>query len=233
MSRRLPDEYFRQTPSESPKARSEVTSVTPDPILRPPRRLYGMPATLVIACALAAFLIGFAGVRAVLLRHQEALSSPTPSVSSSQVRPAVPYTGRTRSVGALDAASTCAEGSRPGVLLDGTAETIWTCSGDGVEESITFQFGQPVDLVGVRLVAGNALDPGEAERERRITAVMWTFDDGSWVSQPLGNTTTLPQELRFPDTETLTVTLTIVAATEPAEDLDQVSISNVEFLTSM
>ncbi|RRD04129.1 discoidin domain-containing protein [Arachnia propionica] len=230
MSNRLPDEYFRQTPSE-PKVRSDTAG--PDPIPGPLRRMQGMPLSLVIACALASFLIGFAGMRSVLLHGQEVTPTSIPSISSAQARPAVPYTGRARAVRALDVTSTCTDGAEPGNLLDAMVETIWTCPGSGVEESITFDLGKPVELVGVRLATGNPLVPQGTTKERMITAVRWTFDDGSWASQPLGGVADLPQELRFPNTETGRVTLTIVSATQPAGGVDQVSIADVEFLTTM
>ncbi|MDO5066972.1 MAG: hypothetical protein Q4D96_06810 [Propionibacteriaceae bacterium] len=233
MSRRLPDEYFRQTPGEPQQASPETTTpAVPVPSFRAPSRTRGMPVVLVVACALATFLIGFAGVRSVLL-HGQAVSPTSPaSAASTQTRAAVPHTGRVRPTRAVVAESTCADGTDPGQLLDGSAETIWTCPGNAREESITFYFEQPVELVGVRLLAGDAGGAAAARQERRIMAVSWTFEDGSWVSQPLGNSGAPPQELRFPGVETSMLKLTVASVSEPG-GLDQVSISNVEFLTPM
>lgn len=231
MPRRLPDEYFRQTSDESPTTRPSVVPVVPGPTLRPPGGGQGLPVVLVVACVLAAFLIGFAGVRTLLTTTPSPSPGPSQSAEPTRSRAAVPYTGRVRTVTPGEVQSTCKEGNRAQRLLDGYAETIWTCPGNGVDQSLTFHFDTPVELVGVRLVGGNSVDPEEAARERQITAVRWTFDDGSWASQPLAGKQG-PQELRFPNTEAYTVTLTVVSATDPGGDRDQVSISSVEFLAA-
>lgn len=233
MSRRLPDEYFRQTISESSDVRpGEERHVESPPRGRIPVTS-GLPLVLVVACAVAAFLLGYAGVRALMLGEEPEEIHPNPSgAATAPTRPAVPWTGPVKPVKPLLAEGTCEAGEPPDVLLDGRSATVWRCPGNGAEQSLTFQFGDAVDLVGVRLAGNVAANPDVAARERRITEVRWTFDDGSWVAHPLASDSASPQELRFPAVATSAVTLTVVSVTEPGADLDQVSIAAVDFLTT-
>lgn len=121
----------------------------------------------------------------------------------------------------------------PAALLDSDPSTIWRCRGDGSGELITFSFAAPVRLVGIRLINGNTVWTNRYLAERRITALRWTFSDGSYFDQGLAANDRAPQEVRFPEIYTSAVTMQVLSSTLPGDDstlADAVSISSLEFL---
>lgn len=246
----LPPEFFREGAAAVPEAAEPADRSTPGgarPPAPPRRRLRdGVAPRLVIAGVLGALLLGFGVGRLLLLEPggpgtvtltPSATGQPTASSTASPVTTLVPYDGAVAVVPALAAQGQCeAAPSReqPSNLLDEDPETFWRCRGAGVGETITFTLDPASPVVGVRLVNGNTVWPDRYIAERRILAIKWTFEDGSWVVQGLAANDRQPQEVRFPPVNSATVTMEVVSATVPGgtEDLaDAVSIASLDFLT--
>lgn len=255
MSKRLPDEFFREQASpESPEVGPEVpepeVEEVPGHAVRTKPFGQGVPPRLVVAGVLGALLLGF-GIGRLLVMSTTPGADPTPSERPSITQSAsptptptdaatlVPYDGPVRNVTVLDAAGTCLQGptrDEPANLIDSNAATFWRCPGSGAGEEITFALDPADPIVGVRVVNGNTVWPDRYLAERRILAIRWTFSDGSWVEQGLAGNDPLPQEVRFPPVEDATwVRMTILDATVVGandEQSDAVSISSLNFLTT-
>ncbi|MGY1831659.1 NADase-type glycan-binding domain-containing protein [Geodermatophilus sp. SYSU D01180] len=72
----------------------------------------------------------------------------------------------------------------PALTLDGVPATAWRCPGSAVGARLTFDFGHEVSLASVGLVPGYAkVDPADGTNRftenRTVTAVTWSFDDGT------------------------------------------------------
>ena len=236
MPKSLPDEYFRQSTTESSDVRSASSGggASLSSKSRGPKSS-GIPLWLALTSCLVAALVGLAGVQVV--KWQEAASpstTPTPSLAASGGMDLTPYDGQVRPVMATDAKGQCSQGGTglAITLLDSRPDTIWRCQGAGVGETVNFLFPADTELVGVRIVNGDVT--GQAYLAgRRIMEVRWTFADGSWAVQPLEANHPADQEVRFPPVTTSSVLLTVLSSTEPGEsgtDNNAIAISRVEFL---
>lgn len=234
MSKRLPDEYFRQTSTESSDIRSDRLEPTRPRKRSSMRRQGRVPVRIVLASCAAALLLGFAGTKvATELTLSDEAPSPTPVVTTRL--DLAPYSGRTTPVSVINARGNCARGGPDlaATLIDSSPETVWRCSGSGVGEAVTFEFIPGTKLVGLRLVNGNLVNDAY-RKERRILSVRWTFSDGTWVVQPLSANQTGEQEVRFPPIATDQAVMSILTTTEPGiddGDHDAVAVSRVTFLT--
>ncbi|HJQ06540.1 MAG TPA: hypothetical protein VJ872_13890 [Nocardioides sp.] len=79
-------------------------------------------------------------------------------------------------------------------LVDGDTQTAWRVAGDASGRSITISFDTPVTLTSVGLVNGYAKSYQGYNGyllNRRITAVRWTFEDGTSITQRLQQTPTM------------------------------------------
>lgn len=124
-------------------------------------------------------------------------------------------------------------------LVDGSPTTCWRMAGDGTGESITFRFESPVRLTEVGLINGyakrSAGPSGEIDwyaGNRRVRSVEWTFDDGTVVTQSLGDTTDL-QVVGLDDVETDSVTVRLLAVSAPGTgpaSRDYTAISDVRLV---
>ncbi len=162
-----------------------------------------VPGMLVTALTVAAFLVGFAGVRALVPEHSPLRpSGPSSTLTPSLSAPAAPFAGAVVAVDATSAISPCdPDTSEPATrLVDGDTATGWTCPSNS---QITFGFGGPTNVVGVRVTPGNSW----------TTELRWTFDDGTYVVQPL-SAAVRSQEVRFPSVSTSGATLTIESTSE-------------------
>ena len=234
MSKRLPDEYFRQTVSES----SDVRTASPEGASSTPsggrgRRPRGVSLWLVVASCAAAALVGVVGTRLMMQQGAEN-PSPTPTPPASSVLDLTPYDGAVVPVSASHAAGKCSQGGedRADTLLDNRADTVWRCPGAGVGEMVSFTFRPGTELVGVRIINGDTTGQGY-RAGRRILAVRWTFSDGSWAVQPLDVSHPGDQEVRFPPVATDDVLMTVLSTTEPGSPettANAVAVSHVEFL---
>ncbi len=244
MAPRVPDEYFRKRAGESDDVRESPLPETPSsrrpqqPVFTPLIR-EGIPPRLLLIILVLVIAVSFAVGRLLVFRpaapEVEPVSETTEAASSSLANLA-PFDGAVQAVAAGEAAGEClGSGSReaPSSLLDDDPSTIWRCPGDGEGESITFTFDPSATLVGMRLVNGNTAWTGRYESERRILSIRWQFSDGSYFVQGLAANERGFQEVRFPETESRSVTMTVESVTEPdeqSETLNAVSISALEFL---
>ena len=234
MSKRLPDEYFRQTISES----SDVRSSSPEGVSAVPsggrvRRSRGVSPWLVAASCVAAALVGAVGTRLVVQQNTEN-PAPVPTPPASSILDLTPYDGAVAPVAADRATGRCSQGGedRADTLLDNRADTVWRCPGAGVGEMVSFTFRPGTELVGVRIINGDTTGQGY-RAGRRILAVRWTFSDGSWAVQPLDVSHPGDQEVRFPPVATDDVLMTVLSTTEPGSPettANSVAVSHVEFL---
>jgi len=121
-------------------------------------------------------------------------------------------------------------------MLDATPATAWRMAGDATGETITFTLRTPATIRRVGLINGYAKQvPSGASlvdwypNNRRITAVEWTFDDGTVVRQDLREKTKL-QRLTVDPVATSTVQLRVLSVTPPgggALGRDYTAISDV------
>ena len=122
-------------------------------------------------------------------------------------------------------------------VLDGKSSTAWRCNGSGIGHTLTFTFPAGTSIDSVGLINGYAkTDPKSGVKRygeyRRITAVRWTFDDGTTMTQQLIDGDQKQQTMTVPAHRTQTLKLTIEASTKPgssASTRDAVLISSVAF----
>ena len=123
-------------------------------------------------------------------------------------------------------------------LLDGVPQTCWRMPGDGTGESITFSFDEPVEMTEVGLVNGYAKTASDASGNsydwyagnRRTLQVEWTFDDGTVVSQDLGQTRAMQTVGLEDGVVTEQVTMRLVEVSPPgtgAASRDYTALSEV------
>jgi len=118
-------------------------------------------------------------------------------------------------------------------MLDADPRTCWRMAGDGTDTVITFRYDDPVTVTEVGLINGYAkTDPPHDwyAGNRRIELVEWVFDDGTVVTQELGNDPSL-QTVQVDAEETTSVELRILEVTEPGggpDGRDFTAISDVE-----
>jgi hypothetical protein len=107
-------------------------------------------------------------------------------------------------------------------MLDGVPATCWRMPGDGSGETITLALAEETELTRVGLINGYAKTDTDASGRtldwyagnRRILSVEWVFDDGSVVTQDLGETREL-QTLEIDPVTTSTVELRMTTVTPP------------------
>jgi len=109
-------------------------------------------------------------------------------------------------------------------MLDGVPTTCWRMAGDGTGAELTFDLGAPTKLTEVGLVNGYAKTAVDASGHqldwyhgnRRVLKVEWTFDDGSTVSQDLGDSERM-QSVKVDPVTTQTVRLRLVSVSPPGK----------------
>lgn len=245
MVKRLPDDLFRRRTPASGQARETVDSVETAVEAAGGARVKrgeGVETRLLVLLLALAIVTGFFGGKILLLRLDPAGPAAEPSRGASA--PAVsgqdheytPYEGTVVGVIPDSAIGRCPEGRTSGApqgLIDTADDSIWRCGGDGAGVMARFSFDSGATLAGFRLVNGNTVWPDRYSVERRITAVRWTFDDGSFLVQGLAPNNSKAQEVRFPPTATGSVRMEIISATPPSDGsamADAVSLSAVQFL---
>jgi hypothetical protein len=123
----------------------------------------------------------------------------------------------------------------PPNMVDGNPNTAWRCDGDGIGHTITINLGAETPIAELGLINGYAkLDPkSNAHRYpeyRRITAVTWSFPDGTTVQQTFADNAETSQTVRIPVHTASVLTLTIEGSTAPgltAKTRDAVLISEI------
>jgi hypothetical protein len=104
-------------------------------------------------------------------------------------------------------------------MLDGRPRTAWRMPGDGTGLTVTFDLGRTVELSEVGLINGYAkVDGGDDwyHGNRRIESVQWELDDGTVVTQDLGDQQTI-QTLKIGPVETRTVKLHLTTVSAPGK----------------
>ncbi len=120
-------------------------------------------------------------------------------------------------------------------VLDGRRDSAWMGAGDASGESLIFHLAAPSTVTRVGLVPGyDKFDPcTNTDRFfdlRRISAVRWTFDDGTVLEQTLDPNSPSMQYIPVPaGVTTQDITMRIVSTTAPGT-LDHTPISEVSIL---
>jgi hypothetical protein len=107
-------------------------------------------------------------------------------------------------------------------MLDADPRTCWRMAGDGSGSILSFTFDGPVTINEIGLINGYAkTDPPHNwyDGNRRIDRVLWTFDDGTELTQELSDDTAL-QTVPVDAVETTSVELRILEVTEPGTGPD-------------
>ncbi len=106
-----------------------------------------------------------------------------------------------------------------GKAIDGLPDTAWRCPGDGVGQRLMISFQGKVTLTSIGIVPGYAkTDPTDrADRylqNRRISAVSYTFDDGSTFPQSFDTDARnrSVQTISLPNVSTSHVIITILSS---------------------
>ncbi len=193
----------------------------------------------VIAVAALVLLVGGGGVAAwVTLAHRTASPAvPSPAIQPNQAQIATSTPDqsdpsrtasdllRTASVSAScqadpnhDAGGTPVT-YEPQKAIDGRQDTAWRCDGDGVGQSLKISFQSEVTLTSIGIIPGYAkTDPHDGTdryaQNRRISAVRYTFDDGSTFDQTFDTSafSRSAQSRSLPGVSTKNVTITILGS---------------------
>ncbi|HEX2298903.1 MAG TPA: discoidin domain-containing protein, partial [Pseudonocardiaceae bacterium] len=126
----------------------------------------------------------------------------------------------------------------PENAVDGAADTAWRCDGTGAGERLEVSFPEQRTLTSVGLLPGyaktDAYDGTDRyTQNRRISAVRYTFDDGSSVVQNFDTGTYRSlQTIALPNVSTSHLTITILdsvagEATNGQPPFDKIAISEV------
>jgi hypothetical protein len=115
-------------------------------------------------------------------------------------------------------------------VLDGRADTAWRVPGDGIGEELRFALPGPTRLLSVGLIPGyDKVDACSGDdrfpQHRRVTQVLWVFDDGSQVNQVFQDDRSM--QVIPVDVVTTSVTMRILGSTPPGV-LDYTPISEVQ-----
>jgi hypothetical protein len=116
--------------------------------------------------------------------------------------------------------------------LDGVAETAWRVEGDGVGETLTFSWSQPIHLTAISLIPGYAkqdVDGTDRFRQnRRVRVVRVHFDSGAPPVELSFDDEPVPQR-RALNADAASVTVEILATRKGSPDRDYAAISEVGF----
>lgn len=215
---------------------------------------------LVIGLIVLLLFVGGGGALAwaTLMRGGDSVPSPVPLVAQPLAQPGgvasypvpsaplvhVPAAtwGTSASASCVSSPSHDAGGTTvtygPEKAVDGASDTAWRCDGDGIGQQLDVSFPGQMTLASVGLVPGyaktDAYDGTDRyTQNRRISAVRYTFDDGSSVIQNF-DTTTVPglQAIALPNVSTSHLTITILGSvdgqtTNGQPPADKVAISEV------
>ena len=129
----------------------------------------------------------------------------------------------------------------PDKAIDGRPDTAWRCDHDGAGQTLTIRFPGTVSVRKIGIVPGFAkTDPYDGTdrypQGRRISAVRYSFDDGSEIPQQLNVDPSFRgvQSVTFQPKNTTGVTITILASvpgipTNGFGPVDKIAISEVAF----
>jgi hypothetical protein len=130
---------------------------------------------------------------------------------------------------------------KPEFAANGDLDSAWQCRGDGVGETLELSLGDGAPVVSVGLLPGyTKVDPHDDTEwyplNRRLTEVLWHFDDGTTVSQQLDpdpdRRDLQAMELPAP-VETSRIVLEIVSSAPGSSDAHpNVAISDLQILVA-
>jgi LysM repeat protein len=122
----------------------------------------------------------------------------------------------------------------PGNVLDRNPATAWRCEASVADQSLSFTFDQPTHLTSVGLIGGYVkVDPltgvDRFTQNHRVRQVVWTFDDGTSVTQNLADSRDL-QSIDV-DVTASSVRLQIVDTYPPGGEAprEMVPVAEVQF----
>jgi hypothetical protein len=127
----------------------------------------------------------------------------------------------------------------PEKAIDGLDDTAWRCDGKGVGQWLRIDFRRQVTLGSIGIIPGFAkTDPVDSTdryvQNRRISAVQYTFDDGSVFRQTFNTSASVrsAQTINLPGVSTSQVTIAILDSvlgdvTGGKQPFDKVAISEV------
>lgn len=209
----------------------------------PPRRrglLIGVVVALVVLAVVAGVLVAMMLNRSQSIVDFFPVTTPAPTPARNSIAPARPVASGVSADCTAPAATD--DAGQPVTydaanVLDGNRNTAWRCDGNGGGHTLTFSFPAGATLSKVGLINGYAkTDPTSGAKRydeyRRITRVVWTFDNGRTVTQNLRDETQKAQLISVPPVATRRVVLTIERSTKPgrtARSRDAVLISDVTF----
>jgi len=108
-----------------------------------------------------------------------------------------------------------------GQMLDGVPETCWRMPGDGTGSTLVFTLPRETAITELGVINGYAKTAQDSRGpldwyhgNRRILRVVWTFDDGTELSQELGDTTSM-QTIEVDHVRTGTVKMTLDQVSPP------------------
>jgi F5/8 type C domain len=122
----------------------------------------------------------------------------------------------------------------PEKAIDGLSDTAWRCDGDGVGQWLRIDFRRKVTLTSIGIIPGFAkTDPTDRTdryaQNRRISAVRYTFDDGSTFQKTFDTSASVRsvQTIPLPGVSTSQVTITILSSEPEEVPFNQVAISEI------
>ena len=126
-----------------------------------------------------------------------------------------------------------------GQMLDGVPETCWRMPGDGTGSTLVFRLPHTAEITELGLINGYAKTAHDSQGpldwyhgNRRILRAVWTFDDGTQLTQTLVDTTSM-QTIEVDHVQTRTVKLTLAEVSAPGQGRaarDYTAISDVSLL---
>ncbi|HWJ11546.1 MAG TPA: zinc ribbon domain-containing protein [Nocardioides sp.] len=123
----------------------------------------------------------------------------------------------------------------PENMWDGKPRTSWRMPGDGTGTTLVFDLGRDVVITEVGMINGYAKVDGPDNwyrGNRRIRAVQWEFDDGTRITQELGERQRI-QTIDVGPVATRTVRVHLLEVTPPGQGPDGrdfTAISEIRFL---
>lgn len=244
-------------PEEQQHGGSSASPLGDQPAWRPPARpKTGLPSRTPLLAAGAAVFAAVLAVGITLAILQPWAGTPSTSTGAAQptgYTATVPRSsgtggggsgGLTVSANCTSAPSQDAAGNatsyQPTNAVDGRMETAWRCDGDGSGQAIRLSYDSPVTISSVGLVPGLAKTDGfdgtdRYLQSRRISAVSYTFDDGTTVTQNFdtGPYNRSVQRISIPPATTRSVTVTVLGSVSGSQvgkmgPVEKVAVSEID-----